>query len=85
MPDKKRLIWLTRRGIREMDLLFKQYIKEHYDQLTDEQLLTLESLLNEADLDIMDWIIGRREPSNPDYLKVLNEMQSLKNKQPDEN
>ena len=85
MTERKRLIWLCRRGIREMDLLFKQYIDEHYDVLDATQLQTLEALLNEADLDIIDWIMQRREPSNPDYLPLLEQMKTLKQKHPQQN
>lgn len=78
--SKKRLLWLCRRGIREMDLLFRQYIDDHYDTLNGQQLTTLESLLNEADLDIIDWIMERREVNNKAYQVIIDEMKQLHTK-----
>ncbi len=83
--QKKRLLWLCRRGIREMDLLFKQYIDDNFDSLNQTQLEILESFMNEADLDIIDWIMERREVTNPSYQLIIDEMKNLKSKHPQEN
>lgn len=68
-----------------MDLLFKQYITDHYEQLNEREMRDLESLLNEADLDIIDWITGRKIPEQSVYLPMLEEMKALKQKQQTEN
>ena len=81
MVNKKRLLWLCRRGIREMDLLFKQFLDEYYEKLSEPELNTLESLLKETDLDIMDWIMGRSEPNNPDYKFIIEQMKQLNSRQ----
>ncbi len=68
-----------------MDLLFKQYLTQHYDHLNEQELHDLESLLNEADLDIIDWIMGRKSPENSAYLPILEEMKVLNQKKQTEN
>ncbi len=60
MRTDSNILWRCRRGIREMDLLLRQFVDHHYDTLTDEQKADFDRLLDEADLDIMDWIMGRR-------------------------
>lgn len=83
--NKKRLLWLCRRGIREMDLLFKQYVEDNFDSLDSTELEILESFMNESDLDIIDWIMERREVTNLNYQAIIDEMKQLKSKHPQEN
>jgi len=37
MNERSRLLWQCRRGIREMDILFRDFIDQHYDQLSDDE------------------------------------------------
>jgi len=66
--------------MREMDLLFNEYVAENFEQLNDSQHQALESLLNEADMDIMSWILGRAEPDCPEYTPIIDSMRKLKNR-----
>ena len=59
--QRGRMMWLCRRGVREMDVLLGEFMRLHYDQMDQEQLANLETLLTQADLDILDWIYKRRE------------------------
>ena len=83
--EKKRFLWLCRRGIREMDLLFKQYINDHFDKLDEIQKKTLEALLNEPDLDILNWIMEREPVPVPDYSPIIETMKILNEKRLKEN
>jgi antitoxin CptB len=51
-----------RRGFREADLIIGPFVDSHARELTPEQLDRLETLLDQADQDIYEWIIGRAEP-----------------------
>ena len=53
--------------------------------MDDTQVTHLESLLNEADLDIVDWITGRQAVSNINYLPFIEHMQTLHEKHLAEN
>ncbi len=64
-----------------MDLLFDEYVRDHFDQLNAAQKLVLEELLNEADLDIMSWIMKKSEPSRLEYRPIIDAMRVLKNQQ----
>ncbi|RME33063.1 MAG: succinate dehydrogenase assembly factor 2 [Gammaproteobacteria bacterium] len=72
-PDEqklKKLRWRChRRGIVEMDIAFGTLLDRHYTHLPPEQQQAFEALIDEADLDIMNWITGRREP--PDRYREL--------------
>lgn len=64
MTEKSRLLWRCRRGIREMDIVFTDFIQQHYDGLSDEEKQGLEELLDQPDLDILNWIMGKDQPGN---------------------
>jgi antitoxin CptB len=57
--EKSNLAWRCRRGIREMDLLLQRFMECRYSQLTDAEKQAFADLLEQPDLDIMDWIMGR--------------------------
>ena len=60
-----------------MDLLFKQLVNEQFDQLSETEIDDLEQLLNEADLDIVDWIMGRQPIPREQYQGFVEHMQTL--------
>ncbi len=74
MTANSRVLWRCRRGIREMDLVFGRFVEHHYDQLSPADSECFERLLLENDLDLYDWILGRREPP-AEYLGLLALMQ----------
>ena len=74
MAANSRVLWRCRRGIREMDLVFSRFLETHYDQLSAEDSALFDGFLLENDLDIYDWILGRREPP-AEYLGLLQLMQ----------
>lgn len=55
-----------RRGFREADLILGPFADRHGPDLTPGQLEQLESLLDQADQDIYEWIIERR-PTPPAF------------------
>ena len=70
MRTASNILWRCRRGILEMDLLLRQFVERHFDSMTEEQKADFDRLLDEADLDIMDWIMGRR-PAPSENLQNL--------------
>lgn len=63
MPDDIRLKRLSyrahHRGFKEADLLLGAFADAHLAELTDAELTDLETLLEEQDQDIYDWVLGR--------------------------
>jgi antitoxin CptB len=61
-PRRRRLLvraW--RRGIREMDLIFGGFADSQIADLSEPELDTLETLMEEADADILSWINGEKQ------------------------
>ena len=48
-----------RRGFREADLILGPFVDSHARELTPDQLDRLETLFDQDDQDIYEWIIGR--------------------------
>ncbi len=72
MGDKSRLLWRCRRGIREMDILFQEFIEQHYDNLSDSEKTGLDNLLDEADLDILNWIMGKDQAESAELNHIVD-------------
>jgi succinate dehydrogenase flavin-adding protein (antitoxin of CptAB toxin-antitoxin module) len=45
-----------------MDLLLQRFLESRYDQLSEYEKQVFAELLEQQDLDIMDWIMGRTSP-----------------------
>ena len=80
MSDKKaRLLWRCRRGIKEMDIILQEFINVSYDQLNDEDKNAFSKLLDEQDLDILNWIIGKDKPANDRLANIINIIKTSRN------
>jgi antitoxin CptB len=53
------------RGTREMDLILGPYADAHAETLSEGDLGRLETLMDEADTDLLKWVMGQ-EPPPPD-------------------
>ena len=71
-----RLLWRCRRGIKEMDLLLENFLHQQYPALSDADKQTFETLLDESDPDLLNWLMGRSEPDNTAYLPLLARIKS---------
>ncbi len=74
----KKAYFLSRRGLQELDLVFTPFVEERFSELNQEDKVSFLELLENNDVDLMDWIINEnpipREFNNiviqvKDYLK----------------
>ena len=56
--NKPRLRWACRRGMLELDVLFMPFVEEAYDDLSDQNKLTFERLLEGQDPELFAWFMG---------------------------
>jgi succinate dehydrogenase flavin-adding protein (antitoxin of CptAB toxin-antitoxin module) len=61
-----------------MDLVFEQFLEQHYAQLPAKQKELFSRIIEESDLDIMDWILGRQQPSLTEYNVLIKQFRELK-------
>ncbi|EPX86585.1 hypothetical protein ruthe_01402 [Rubellimicrobium thermophilum DSM 16684] len=50
------------RGIREMDLILRDFVDHELTGLTAEELDLYEAMLAESDHDLLAWVAGRADP-----------------------
>lgn len=74
----KKAYFLSRRGLQELDLVFTPFVEVRFSKLNQEDKASFLELLENNDMDLMDWIINEkptpREFNNiviqvKDYLK----------------
>ena len=70
--NKSRLLWRCRRGIKEMDIILQDFVNNSYEQLSNENKNAFSSLLDEQDLDILNWIMGKSEPTDSKLIGIIN-------------
>ena len=71
MSNQSRLEWRCRRGIKEMDLVCQRFLEHAYPDLPEEQKALFEEILDENDLDILEWILGRSKPARQEYESLI--------------
>ncbi|NQY65744.1 MAG: succinate dehydrogenase assembly factor 2 [Alteromonadaceae bacterium] len=55
---KNRIKWACRRGMLELDVLFIPFVDEAYDELSEENKVTFERLLEGEDPELFAWFMG---------------------------
>ena len=56
------LLWRSRRGMLELDLLLERYLKQHFESLSAADIAQLVCLLEKQDPVLFSWLMGREEP-----------------------
>ena len=54
--DRQKLKWRSRRGLRELDLLFRNFIQKYWDQLTREEFEIYAQVVGLEDQPLFDYI-----------------------------
>lgn len=82
MDDRlKRLLYrATHRGTREADRLVGGFAEAHLNDLDPDALERYEALLNESDVDLVNWIMGRNLPYPERHQAILSQIIDFKNK-----
>lgn len=70
--DKNRLLWASRRGMLELDLILLPFIENIYPGLEEADQQRYQALLACEDQDIYAWCMKREDPSDPDLLRIVH-------------
>ena len=69
--ELKRLQWECRRGMLELDVLFKPFLDEAYGQLEAADQERFRNLLKCEDPDLFSRFMGYSESDNADHMRVV--------------
>ncbi|MGH1485898.1 MAG: succinate dehydrogenase assembly factor 2 [Cellvibrionaceae bacterium] len=70
--EKNRLLWASRRGMLELDLILAPFVEDVYPTLDAGDQKLYEQLLEEQDQDLFTWFLKRQDPENTDLLRIVN-------------
>ncbi len=60
--EHKRLLWRSRRGMKELDVLLDRFVRERYAQVSDAQKCAFAQLLELPDPVVADYLLGHAIP-----------------------
>ena len=69
--NKNRLLWASRRGMLELDLILTPFVENVYDTLSEDDQLRFEVLLESEDQTLFMWFMQRENPDNPDMDRII--------------
>ena len=69
--NKNRLVWASRRGMLELDLILAPFVENVYDSLTEDDQLRFEVLLECEDQTLFMWFMQREQPTDPNIQRIL--------------
>ena len=70
--EKNRLMWASRRGMLELDLMLQPFVEKHYDQLdqTDQQLF--QELLELEDQQLFLWLVRGEQTTDINTQRIVD-------------
>ena len=69
--NKNRLLWASRRGMLELDLILQPFTENCYDLLEGSDQLRFQELLELEDQDLFLWLMNREEAVDPDIKRIV--------------
>ena len=72
--DYNQLVWHSRRGMLELDLLLGPFVKECYPTLAEEDKARYRQLLESEDQDLFSWFLGRVTPQDEDLANIIGKI-----------
>lgn len=78
--EYNRLVWASRRGMLELDLILQPFIENVYNNLDDIDQQLFDLLLEEQDQDLFNWFLKKQDPDNENLLRIVNIVREKSNK-----
>ena len=69
--NKNRLLWASRRGMLELDLILQPFVENTFDSLPENDQLRFEALLEREDQQLFMWLMKREQPTDPDTQRIV--------------
>lgn len=67
-----RLVWGSRRGMLELDLVLMPFLEDVYPGLEQSDKERYWLLLEEQDQDLFAWFLRRENPANPELQRIVD-------------
>ena len=73
----KKLRWRSRRGMKELDVMFESFFIRESEAIVRGEWPRLESLLSQEDDVLFDWVSGRNLPTDTAVLNLIDEIKNV--------
>ena len=74
----KKAYFLSRRGLQELDIIFKPFVVERFEALSDKDKLSFLDLLQKDDVDLIDWLLNEM-PVPEDFSNIVTQIKHYLN------
>lgn len=78
----RKVIYRARRGLRELDLYFDPYVKQHYLHADSAEKATFARMVELEDPDLLDWFMETAQPDDAELAALIVKMKQLVSVQP---
>ena len=70
--QKNRLLWASRRGMLELDLLLQPFVENDYDNLSDDYKAQFHLFLELEDQQLFQWLIHKEPASDINMQRIVD-------------
>ncbi len=70
--DYNRVIWASRRGMLELDLVLEPFVKDAYRTLSSRDQARYRKLLECEDQELFGWFLGRLRPEDEELAGIVD-------------
>ena len=74
----KKAYFLSRRGLQELDIIFKPFVEERFEALSDKDKLSFLDLLQKDDVDLIDLLLNEI-PVPEDFNNIVTQIKHYLN------
>ncbi len=74
--EKRRIRFLTRRGLLELDILLKKFMETRFDTLSDHELAVFVDILDLPDQEFLAQVNQKELPQRQDFIPLLEKIRA---------
>ncbi len=78
--EYNRLVWASRRGMLELDLILQPFVENVYKNLDESDQKRYDLLLEEQDQDLFNWFLKKQDPADENLLRIVKIIREKSNK-----
>jgi antitoxin CptB len=68
---ERAMFWRARRGLKELDVFFEPFMRDHYLLLPDNEQAMVAKLIACEDPDLLTWFMGYEQPEDADLVHII--------------
>ena len=72
--EERKVIYRSRRGLKEIDVYFDPYVKNYYLQADPAEKAMFAALVEQEDPDLLDWFMEVSEPPHPEMKTLIQKL-----------